>query len=83
MEGAFRYLWARNLLSINSTDWVKRKNTTVKRKINPALHDELVFTWEKKIAEAVFQHKIPSDLISSFDQEPRGFPSSSKTTHTK
>lgn len=44
MEGAFRYLWARNLLSINSTDWVKRKNTTVKRKINPALHDELVFT---------------------------------------
>lgn len=51
--------------------------------MNPALHAESVFTWEKKIAEAVFQHKIPSDLVSSFDQEPRGFPSSSKTTHTK
>ena len=44
MEGAFRYLRASNLRSINSADWVKRKNTTVKRKINPALHDELVFT---------------------------------------
>lgn len=44
MEGAFRYLRARNLLSINSTDWVKRKNTTVKRKMNPALHVESVFT---------------------------------------
>ena len=44
MEGAFCYLWARNLLSINSTDRVKRKSTTVKRKMNPALYDELVFT---------------------------------------
>ena len=51
--------------------------------MNPALYDELVFTWEKKIAEAVFQHEIPSDLVPSFDQEPRGFASSSKTTHTK
>ena len=28
-------------------DWVKGKRTTAKRKMNPALYDELVFTLNK------------------------------------
>ena len=32
--------------------------------MNTALYKELVFTWEKKIAEAVFEHEILCKMIS-------------------
>ena len=51
--------------------------------MNPALYDKLDFTWKKKIAEALYEHKIPSDLILSFDQTLLGFASLSKTTFTE
>ena len=44
-------------------NWVKQRGTTAKRTMNPALYDELAFTWKKKIAEKVFEHKIHNDLI--------------------
>ena len=65
--------WARNLLK--SMDWVKKRHYRKKRDMNLALYDELVFAWKKKIAEAVFEHKIPSDLTLNFDQTPLGFAS--------
>ena len=48
-------------------NWIKRRGTTAKRTMNPALYDELTFTWKKKIAEKVFEHKIHNDLILNFD----------------
>ena len=51
---------AQNLLK--SMDWVKRKGTTAKRAMNPALYDKLPFTW-KSISEKVFEHKISKYLI--------------------
>ena len=63
--------------------WVKREGTTAKSEMNLALYNELVLTWKKKIAEAVFEYKIHSDLILNFDQKPFGFAVLSKTTHAK
>ena len=73
--------WARDILK--SMNWVKRRGTTAKRTMNRALHDELAFTWKKKIAEKVFEHKIHNDLILNFDQTPLGFTYSAKTTFTE
>ena len=38
--------WARGVLK--SLDWVKRRYTTVKKEMNPALYKELTFSWKKK-----------------------------------
>ena len=46
--------------------------------MNPALHDEIVFTCKKKIPEAVFEHRIPSNLVLNFDQTFLGFTNPSK-----
>ena len=51
--------------------------------MNPALYDELVFTWKKNIAEKVLEHKIHNDLILNFDQTPLGFSCPAKTTFTE
>ena len=64
-------------------DWVKRKGTTAKRTMNPALYDELVFNRKKKIAEKVFEHKIHNELILNFDKTPVGFTCPGKTTFTE
>ena len=64
-------------------NWVKRKGTTAKRKMNPGFYEKFVFTWEKKIAEAVFEHKIRSNFILNLDQTPLDFASPSKTRYTK
>ena len=73
--------WARDILK--SMNWVKRRGTTAKRTMNPALYDELAFTWKKKIAEKVFEYKIHNDLILNFDQTPLGFTCPAKTTFTE
>ena len=62
---------------------IKRRGTTVKRTMNPALYDELDFTWQKRIAEKVFEHKIRNDLILNFDQTPLGFTCPAKATFTE
>ena len=73
--------WARDILK--SMKWVKRRGTTAKRTMNPALYNELAFTWKKKIAEKVFKHKIHNDLILNFDQTALGFTCPAKTTFTE
>ena len=73
--------WARGILI--SMDWVKRKGTTAKRTMNPALYDELVFNRKKKIAEKVFEHKIHNELILNFDKTPVGFTCPGKTAFTE
>ena len=49
--------WARNVLK--SLDWVKRRGTTAKREMNPALY-ELTFSWKRKIAQTVLDHNVKS-----------------------
>ena len=73
--------WAQNLLK--SMNWSRRKGTTGKRAMNPSLHEELCFTWKKKIAELVFENKMHRSLILNFDQTPLGFTSPSKVTFTE
>ena len=73
--------WARGILK--SMNWVKRKGTTAKQTINPALYDGIAFTWKKKIAEKVFEHKIHDDLILNFDQTALGLTCPAKTTFTE
>ena len=66
--------WARGILK--SLDWVKRRGTTSKREMNPALYEELTFSWKRKIANVLFEHSI-------FDQTPLGFTAPNKATFTE
>ena len=72
--------WARGVLK--SLNWVKRRYTTAKREMNPALYEELTFTWKRKIANAVVEHSILKELILNFDQTPLGFTAPNKSTFT-
>ena len=51
--------------------------------MNPALYDDLAFTWKKKIAGKVFEHKIHNDLILNFDRTPLRFTCPAKATFTE
>ena len=51
--------------------------------MNPALYDELTFSWKRKIAQAIFEHKIHNDMILNFDQTPLGFTAPNKATFTE
>ena len=51
--------------------------------MNPALCDELALTWIKVIAEKVFEHKVPKDLIIKLYQTPLRFTTPSKTPFTE
>ena len=62
---------------------MKRTGNTAKREMDPALYDELIFTWKNKIAEAVFEDKIPNDLILNFDHTTLDLASPSKTAYAK
>ena len=63
-------------------DWVKRHYTTAKREINPALYKELTFSRKRKIANAIFEHKIQIEMILNFDQTALGFTAPNKFTFT-
>ena len=41
--------------------------------MNPALYKELTFSWKRKIANAIFEHKIQKEMILNFDQTALGF----------
>lgn len=73
--------WARGVLK--SMDWVKRRGTTAKTAMNPALYEELTFNWKRKIANAVFENRIHKEMILNFDQTPLGYVAPNKTTFTK
>ena len=72
--------WARGVLK--SLDWVKRRYTTAKREMNPALYKELTFSWKRKIANAIFEHKIQKEMILNFDQTALGFTAPNKSIFT-
>ena len=65
--------WARNVLRL--LDWVKRRGTTAKLEMNPALYEELIFSWKRKKVEIVLEHNIHEKMILNFDQTPVGFTS--------
>ena len=70
--------WARGILK--SMEWSKRRGTTAKREMNPALYNELTFSWKIDIANLVVQHSIPEELIFNLDQTPLALVSASKVT---
>ena len=74
----FSVKWARRIL--NSMDWIKHRGTAAKRTMNPALYDELSFSWKEDIANLMLQHNIPEEPILNLDQTPLGFTSASKLT---
>ena len=69
--------WARAILQ--SMYWVKRNRTVIKIDLppppppppSPRLYQVLaeeIFTFQKSIATVVYDHDMPSDLISNLDQ---------------
>ena len=62
-------------------NWVKRKDTTVKREMNPAVYDKSVFTWKRKLPKQYLNIKLLAML--NFDQRSLGFASRLKTTYAK
>ena len=70
--------WARGVLK--SLDWVKRRYTTARREMNPGLHNELTFSWKRKIANAHFEHEIHKEMTFDFDQTALGFTAPNKFT---
>ena len=72
--------WTRGVLK--SLDRIKRRDTTGKREMNPALY-ELIFSCKRKIANAIFEHRIQKEMILNFDQTARGFTSRNKSTFTR
>ena len=73
--------WARGILQ--SVEWVKRRGMKSKRAMNPALDDELVFSWKKEIADLVLRHNFPEKLILNLEQTPSGLTSAAKVTFTE
>ena len=68
--------WARGVLK--SLDWVNRRYKTAKKEMNPTLYKELTFSWKKKIANEIFEHKIQKEMILNFDQTAFGLTARSK-----
>ena len=52
--------WARGILE--ALDWVKRRGTTAKREMKPALYEELTFTWKRKANATWFYCAQESNL---------------------
>ena len=50
--------------------------------MNPALYEELTFSWKRKIANAIFEHKIQKEMILNFNQTAVGFTTPNKSTFT-
>ena len=48
--------------------------------MNPALYEELTFTWKRKIANAILEHSIHNEMILNFDQTSLGFIAPNKAT---
>ena len=67
---------------LKSLDQIKRHYTTAKRELNPALYEELKFSWKRKIPDAIFQHKIEKEMILNSDQTDLGFTTPNKSTFT-
>ena len=72
--------WARGVLK--SLDWVKRRYTTAKTEMKPALYEELTSSQKRKIANVIFEHKIQKEIILNFDQIALGFTAPNKSTFT-
>ena len=72
--------WARRILK--SVKWSKRRGTTAKNKMKPALYEELTFSWKKDIVNLVLQHNIleVEVLILNLDQTPLALASAFKVT---
>ena len=71
--------WTRGVLK--SLDRIKRRDTTGKREMNPALY-ELIFSCKRKIANAIFEHRIQKEMILNSDQTARGLTALNKSTFT-
>ena len=72
--------WTRGVLEY--LDWVKKRYTTAKREMNPALYEEWTFSWKRKIANAIFENKIQKEMTLKFDQTALGFTALIKSTIT-
>ena len=68
---------------LKSMNWVKRRGTTAKKHMNPALYEELTFNWKRKIANAVFENRIHKEMVLNFDQTPLGYVAPNKATFTQ
>ena len=50
--------------------------------MNPALYEELKFSWKRKIANAIFEQKTQKEMILNFDQTALGFTAPNESTFT-
>ena len=50
--------------------------------MNPALYEELTFSWKRKLENITFEHRIYNDMILNFYQAPLGFTNPNKATLT-
>ena len=50
--------------------------------MNPALYEELKFSWKRKIANAIFEQKTQKEIILNFDQTALGFTAPNRSTFT-
>ena len=79
-RGSITLTTKRNRGILKSIDWIKRHYKTAKRETNPDLYKELTFSWNIKIGNAIFEHKIHKEMILNFDQTALGFTAPSKST---
>ena len=70
--------WARNILK--SIGWVKRKGTTGKVVPSALLLQEEKFSFQRGIAQAVYDHDIPKWQIINIDKTPLSYVSPGKYT---
>lgn len=60
--------WARNIFK--SRNWLKRRSTTAKRRINSALYNVLAFGWKEKKCRESFPARNSSGSQSQFWLNP-------------
>ena len=69
--------WQPNRLMESWNPW---NGERAKREMNPALYEELLFSWKKDIVNLVLQCNIPEEYIWNLDQTPFLLVSASKET---
>ena len=67
---------------LKSLDLVKICGTTAKREMNPPLYENLSFSWKRKIASFIFEHRIHNNMVLNFDQTPLGCKVENEATFT-
>ena len=51
-------------------DWVKTRGTTANMGNKLAPYEEIIFSWKRKVSNAIFEGRIHNEIILNLNQTP-------------